>query len=42
MMGRQTTPERLFYDFCLEDQAGAASKFRRIARYKKACQLFTL
>jgi hypothetical protein len=30
MMGRQTTPERLFYDFCLEDHVPADHLLRQI------------
>jgi transposase len=30
MMGRQTTPERLFYDFCLEDHVPAGHLLRQI------------
>jgi hypothetical protein len=30
MMGRQTTPERLFYDFCLEEHVPAGHLLRQI------------
>jgi len=30
MMGRQTTPERLFYDFCLEDHVPVGHLLRQI------------
>ncbi len=30
MMGQQTTPERLFYDFCLEDHVPAGHLLRQI------------
>jgi len=33
MMGRQASPERLFYDFCLEDHVPAEHLLRRIDRF---------
>ena len=33
MMGKQASPERLFYDFCLEDHVPGDHLLRRIDRY---------
>ena len=33
MMGTQAAPERLFYDFCLEDHVPADHLLRRIDRF---------
>ena len=33
MMGRQAIPERLFYDFCLDDHVPADHLLRRIDRF---------
>ena len=30
MMGRQPTPDRLFYDFCLDDHVPAGHLLRRV------------
>lgn len=33
MMGEQTAPEQLFYDFCLEDHVPADHMLRQIDRF---------
>jgi phenylpropionate dioxygenase-like ring-hydroxylating dioxygenase large terminal subunit len=35
MMGTQATPERLFYDYCLEDHVPDDHLLRRVATYTR-------